>query len=964
MNPIGYSDLFDFSNASEPEKFIKSVNEMEKALANLQSRAAAAAAAAQKVLNANASAAAAAAQKVTQATEAEIQALAKQLAALQKSNDESKKAKNYAEEQAKSLGELRKQLSQLSSAYDVNANNVEDMNRAIRETAQQIRINQNAIRAAQLDTDKANQINIKSLQNYNQKALALNQLRTRYKELNPAVAEQRKEMEELLVKIQLLDKELKDTDATLGNFQRNVGNYRSALSGVVSALPGASAFAPLISGGGGAVAAVGALVAAINSMISVTSKAQDSVIRFQALQKAIRATADTTVEADTNMQFLFAEADKLGLSVTELSETFKSFTASAKGTALQGEEARKVFSAVSTASSALGLTSDATNRALTALGQMMSKGKVQAEELRGQLGEALPGAFNLAAKAMGVTTKELGEMMERGEVLATELLPKLAKVLQQEYGGSEADGLQAAINRMNNAFDLFFLNIGTRLEPFLKHTYEKIANFVNSVNSVMQTPEQRVQAIVPQRAQNIRYFMQERGTTSVKDYTKALADANEQLKAFNEIDAKTLANSEAKLKSLTLAKRPNIEAIKATQEEIKNLRIKKENIEINIRAIQKILQEDAQAEINAEKQKNDKIAAEQSAAYEKRKKEAVKAEKARIEELKKLKTDYEKWLIEYNSSLEFIDLENLQKDFQKALTDFQKQQQEQAARKLAQGQLLNISRPEFEEEKALTPFTLFSLNENQKKSFDDFFEYQLAIIDNNKMMAESFAAVGQQLEQLFGDNPFTQFLKQAVQGYQAFLKIQELGIVLKKKDTAATQQNTSAAITNASAQGAVAVTKTAAQSAIAAVATVPAVLAVITAAISLIKGLMSGFEEGTEFLGKDNSRAPLGKDSIPIMAAKGERILSYKHNKQLGNITNEELVKFAKIGMLQGDFQEVGKPAILVSKQETSPAAIAKALASEIKKLPLTVNVWDESGYHTYNEKVMNLRHINKKWFA
>lgn len=966
MNPINYSDIFDFSNASEPEKFVKAVNEMEKALADLQNKAAQAAAQATKVLQANATAAAAAAQKVTQATQAEIEALAKQAAALQKANDEAKKGKEAADDQARTLGELRKQLSQLSAAYDVNANNVEDMNRAIKETTQQIKLNQQAIRAAQADTQNATKIDIQALQTYNQKSQALNQLRARYRDLNPAIASQRQEMEKLLVKIQLLDKELKDTDASLGNFQRNVGNYRSALAGIAGALPGASAFAPMIAGGGGAAAAVGALVAAVGSIVAVTARAQESIIRFQGLQKAIKAVSDTTVEADTNMQFLFTEADRLGLSVTDLSDSFKSFMASAKGTSLQGEEARKVFSAVSAASAALGLSSDNTNRALTALGQMLSKGKVQAEELRGQLGEALPGAFNLAAKAMGVTTNELGKMMERGEVLATDLLPKLAEVLQQEYGGSEATGLQASINRMNNAFDAFFVNIGTRLEPFLKSTYDQIAGFVNSVNRLMETPEQRMQEATQQRAQNIRDFMQERGTTSVQDYTKALAEVTEQQRKFNETDAKALADLEKRYQLLLTAKRPAAAAIARTKQSIEALKQRKEGIAINVKAIQQILVEDAQAQINIEKQKNDKLAADKAAADEKRKKDSEKAAKEEAKRRKKEIEDAKKREQEFRDFLFSISDEMLAARMQtEAAFDVEaaaakiRVQLEEAARNP-----LNIQAPTFKEEKAASPFSLFSFTELEQKDFDDFTDFQLSLIDNNKMIAETFAAVGRQLDDIFGDNPFTQFLQQAIQGYQAFLKVQELGIILKKKDTAATAANTSAAVTNAGAQGAAAVTKTAAQSGIGALATVPAVLAVITAAVGLIKGLFAGFEEGTEFLGKDNARAPLGKDSIPIIAAKGERILSYKHNAQLGNISNEDLVKYAKLGMLQGDLQAVGRPAVVVAKQENNAGAIAKAVASEIGKLPVTVNVWDEKGYHAHTEKMSNLRRVNKKWFA
>jgi tape measure domain-containing protein len=44
-----------------------------------------------------------------------------------------------------------------------------------------------------------------------------------------------------------------------------------------------------------------------------------------------------------------------------------------------------------------------------ALEQMLSKGNVQAEELRGQLGERLPGAIYFSAKALGVTTRELNK---------------------------------------------------------------------------------------------------------------------------------------------------------------------------------------------------------------------------------------------------------------------------------------------------------------------------------------------------------------------------------------------------------------------------------------------------------------------------------------------------------------------------------------------------------------------------
>ena len=122
-----------------------------------------------------------------------------------------------------------------------------------------------------------------------------------------------------------------------------------------------------------------------------------------------------------------------------------------------------IFEGVSAAGAALALSQDDLNGIYLALGQMVSKGKVQAEELRGQLGERLPGAFQLAAKAMGMTTAELDKAMQKGEVLASDLLPKLGSTLKNEFGDAAvdaADGAQGAVNRLSTAWTDLKANIG------------------------------------------------------------------------------------------------------------------------------------------------------------------------------------------------------------------------------------------------------------------------------------------------------------------------------------------------------------------------------------------------------------------------------------------------------------------------------------------------------------------------
>lgn len=191
------------------------------------------------------------------------------------------------------------------------------------------------------------------------------------------------------------------------------------------------------------------------SVMQVGKSLLDASMQAQKAQVALSLVTGTTQAAAIELEGLRARADQLGVSFTAIMPTYTSFMAATKGTAIEGDAARKVFDSVSKAVSVLHLSADQTTGVFTALQQMVSKGTVSAEELRGQLGERLPGAFNLAAAAMGVTTAQLGKMLENGEIAASDLLPKLAMQLDKTFDpklADSADTLQSNINRLNNEF--------------------------------------------------------------------------------------------------------------------------------------------------------------------------------------------------------------------------------------------------------------------------------------------------------------------------------------------------------------------------------------------------------------------------------------------------------------------------------------------------------------------------------
>jgi tape measure domain-containing protein len=187
-------------------------------------------------------------------------------------------------------------------------------------------------------------------------------------------------------------------------------------------------------------------------------EANQSVERFQL---AITNLSGSRQTADEEFEFLREVSDKLGLSIRDTSGAYLGLFAAAKDTALEGAATRDIFYAVSSAMAVLGRSSADTEGALFAIQQILSKGVLSSEELRGQLGERLPGAFSIAARAVGVTTEELGKMLERGEIIATDFLPKFAQELNNTFGNqSFIDTYGGALNRLRNAWDELLVALG------------------------------------------------------------------------------------------------------------------------------------------------------------------------------------------------------------------------------------------------------------------------------------------------------------------------------------------------------------------------------------------------------------------------------------------------------------------------------------------------------------------------
>lgn len=173
-------------------------------------------------------------------------------------------------------------------------------------------------------------------------------------------------------------------------------------------------------------------------------------------------------KAKNQIERLQKESARFGLDSAQTIAGYSQIAASSKETSLEGTGAEQISSALNQASGVYNLSGEEQGRVNTAVAQMISKNTVSAEELRQQLGEVLPGSFNIAARAAGKTTAEFNQMLESGQVLASDFLPKFAQQLSAETASGVVGAMnssQAATNNFMSELQKFQVMMGKGLIP-------------------------------------------------------------------------------------------------------------------------------------------------------------------------------------------------------------------------------------------------------------------------------------------------------------------------------------------------------------------------------------------------------------------------------------------------------------------------------------------------------------------
>lgn len=178
------------------------------------------------------------------------------------------------------------------------------------------------------------------------------------------------------------------------------------------------------------------------------------------VERTFNAVAGSAAAAAREMDYARTIAARLGLEQISTAKTYADLMAGTKGSAVEGEKTRAVFEAVARAMSLAGRSTAETEGALKALEQMASKGVVQMEELRGQLGDRLPGALNAVAEGLGITTAQLIQLVDAGQMTAEEIFPALTDALNKLYKDASTETLVQEWNHFKTAVQDAFKTIG------------------------------------------------------------------------------------------------------------------------------------------------------------------------------------------------------------------------------------------------------------------------------------------------------------------------------------------------------------------------------------------------------------------------------------------------------------------------------------------------------------------------
>ena len=241
------------------------------------------------------------------------------------------------------------------------------------------------------------------------------------------------------------------------------------------------------------IATVQAGITAITIAFGQVTGSVDQVVnrlkRIEAFTLALKNIGLSATETAGYFQAAADSANKLGAPLEQVEKAYTRIVPSLKNIGASSEDTTKFIDNLTARTQVLGLSTEESGRLMEAFAQVLSKGRLQGEELNQQISE-LDGAFRgQLAAALGVTTEELNKMVEGGEVTsdvfykAFNTMQNGVELLQGKLASGNAT-LQQLQNLIKNLNTKTLADIGKVIEPGIRAFLAAGAAFAKLANEI------------------------------------------------------------------------------------------------------------------------------------------------------------------------------------------------------------------------------------------------------------------------------------------------------------------------------------------------------------------------------------------------------------------------------------------------------------------------------------------------
>jgi tape measure domain-containing protein len=238
--------------------------------------------------------------------------------------------------------------------------------------------------------------------------------------------------------------------------------------------------------------------------------------------------AVTSASGTFEQSFAFVDtlATRFNVPLDSARQGFVKLYASMQPAGFDQGQIEGLFTGIAKAAAAFGLSSDKVDRVNYAFAQMASKGQIMSEELKGQLGDVLPGALGLFAEAAQMSIPEFSKAMEDGAFKGKameQVLGNVAILLNEKFSAAAtgaANTLQGAVNQIQNNLKLMYESMGPIVDQFASAFGPQVNSLLADVTSAMKAltatiyPGSDVIATMTPRAASLFVTLRELGESA------------------------------------------------------------------------------------------------------------------------------------------------------------------------------------------------------------------------------------------------------------------------------------------------------------------------------------------------------------------------------------------------------------------------------------------------------------------